>query len=141
MDASPEWANQTRKVTKAEDIVINRDIEDKLERGEAEPAEQATQASPKPSAEPEVHEDRDDSGANSPSSTKVSSERTRTYPRLQLIGLLPKKHDAISQWRQGRHLVIERRMPDDEVRYTAIDLQHQKYIVLWVMEMEMEHTT
>jgi Cu/Ag efflux protein CusF len=26
------------------------------------------------------------------------------------------------------------------MRYTAIDLQHQKYIVLWMMEMEMEYT-
>ena len=76
MDASPEWANQTRKVTKAEDIVINRDVEDKLERGEVDPTEKVAQSSPKPSVEPEVQDDHDDSGANSPSSTKVSSEIT-----------------------------------------------------------------
>jgi hypothetical protein len=46
----------------------------------------------------------------------------------------------IEQMSAIRDAFFGRHEGDDEVRYTAIDLQHQKYIVLWVMEMEMEYT-
>jgi hypothetical protein len=96
MDTSPEWANQTRRVTKAEDIVINRDIEDKMERGEAE----GTPSSPRLSADMTI-EDGAASGTASPASTK-------------------QKDEIVSQWREGRHLVVERSAPGDDIEVEVI---------------------
>jgi sodium/hydrogen antiporter len=91
----PEWATQTRRVVRAEDVVVNRDrvIDevDTMELGESDKMESDTTATDKDKA-PETPRDE-----NPPAGGAMTGED--------------------SEWREGPHLIIEHsRGPGNEVR-------------------------
>jgi hypothetical protein len=93
----PEWANQTVKVTRPEDIVINRDRED-------------ISAPPAPS-EKEMEEGR------AAGTTDNSSDVTRRPAETE--GVTEQGGDVeVREWREGRHLVREYhpKDPGEEVK-------------------------
>ena len=79
----PEWATQTRKVTRPEDIVINRDHE----------------PGPSPPTEKEIEEGRAGT-SSSDIDTAKAAERTLDYE-------CEEKGELIRKWREGRHLIVE----------------------------------
>jgi hypothetical protein len=79
----PEWATQTRKVTRPEDIVINRDHE----------------PGPSPPTEKEIEEGRV-RASSSDIDTAKTAEQTLDYE-------CEEKGELVRKWREGRHLVIE----------------------------------
>lgn len=88
----PEWATQARIVERGgADIVINRDVEDDMERGELE-VEKV---------------DTDSTKSGSGSGTKVIAQDDEP----------PDGNDVLSEWQEGPHRIIERRAgPGQEVR-------------------------
>src|ERR1700761_3434640 len=119
MDPTPEWANQTRRVTRPEDIVINRD--DELERGElatekpdgllpgrttdSSPIEKTSQSSAPmdPAREKEGDEDQPRPDNAPDTATGNPNEKETT------------------SWQEGRHLVVEHHLPGEEVRQHRTD--------------------
>ena len=79
----PEWATQTRKVTRPEDIVINRDHEPQ----------------PSPPTEKEIEEGRVGASSSDIGAAKAA-EQTLDHE-------CEEKGELIRKWREGRHLVIE----------------------------------
>ena len=78
----PEWATQTRKVTRPEDIVINRDHE---------------QTSP--ATEKELEEGRVGASSSDIDAAKAA-EQALDYE-------CEEKGELVRKWREGRHLVVE----------------------------------
>ena len=118
MDPTPEWANQTRRVTRPEDIIINRD--DELERGElatekpdggrttdSSPIEKALQSSP-------------------PSDAATGKEANEDQPRPDNAPDAatgnPNEKETTS-WQEGRHLVVEHHLPGEEVGSITLHIQ------------------
>lgn len=108
----PDWTTLTRRVSKAEDIVINRDprdVQDQLERGEVTPA--AT-----------IREKEDASLVQIPTVAKVgggdesSGSRPVTSSGVGDGGEAGEREGSIAEWREGPHQVIERAGPNGEVR-------------------------
>jgi hypothetical protein len=104
-----DWTTLTRRVSKAEDIVINRDprdVQSILERGEATPA--AT-----------IHEKEDVIVEQGPTVTEKFAEGgSIPTPSTTLgdSGGEAGEHLMLSEWREGPHQVIERRTgPSGEV--------------------------
>lgn len=95
----PEWATQTRKVTRPEDIVINRDHE---------------QISPP--TEKELEEGRVGVSSSDIDAAKAA-ERALDYE-------CEEKGELVRKWREGRHLVIEHhsKEPGADVSQTLVSL-------------------
>lgn len=79
----PEWAIHTLKVTRPEDIVINRDREPE----------------PSPATEKEMEEGRAGTlGSETDAARAVEQALDHQYEE---------KNELVRKWREGRHLVIE----------------------------------
>ena len=120
-----DWTTLTRRVSKAEDIVINRDaqdIQDTVERGEATPAEtihekegiimtQGLTVTEKPVGDVDV------AGGSTPTTSTTVSDRGEAEPRAgEREGSL-----ILAEWKEGPHQVIERRTgPGEEVRLSFL---------------------
>lgn len=116
-----DWTTLTRRVSKAEDIVINRDapdMHDRMERGDATPAmtinekeEIALAQGPTVTEKPVLDED-EASGSTPTMGTDVSDGEDLGQTVTEREGSL-----ILAEWREGPHQVIERRIgPGEEVR-------------------------
>ncbi|KAJ7582014.1 Sodium/hydrogen exchanger family-domain-containing protein [Mycena floridula] len=92
----PEWATQARVVERGgADIIINRDVEDEMERGELE-VEKV---------------DTDSTKSGSDSGIKAIAQDDEP----------PDGNDVLSEWQEGPHRIIERRAgPGEEVEVEVI---------------------
>jgi len=112
-----DWTNLTRRVSKGEDIVINRDtrdVQDHMERGEATPAAtihekedivlmQGTVVTEKPV------KDGDEASGSTPTTVSYGGGTGPTETAREDSSIL-------AEWREGPHQVIERRTgPGEEV--------------------------
>lgn len=118
----PEWANQTRTVTRPEDIVINRDREADPERGvegSDEKVDPESQRSKGESITPTVRGGGSSDGEEKSSLGTVSSQaRVPGVEGARDIReeVPPDGEEIIAEWREGPHSVIERRAgPGGEV--------------------------
>ncbi|KIJ64660.1 hypothetical protein HYDPIDRAFT_112058 [Hydnomerulius pinastri MD-312] len=114
----PDWTTQTRLVTRAEDIVINRDHDSAMEKGEAGLAEEEKS---------EVESKRASTVASPPSpQAGSSSSETRTEATLKDEENMKEENppdgtESTLEWREGPHKVIERRAgPGEEVDVEVI---------------------
>lgn len=97
--AIPEWATQTKYITRGQDVVINRDPINTMEKGEGAVSVVESKRNPPPSGEdgPEV------------------IEESRLSPTATLAELESMKEDVADgtedavEWREGPHKVIETR--------------------------------
>jgi hypothetical protein len=89
----PEWATQTRKVTRPEDIVINRDRE----------------RVPSSATEKEMEEGRVGASGSETDAAKATEQALDREAGV--------KNELVKKWREGRHLVIEHhsKVPGAEV--------------------------
>lgn len=112
---APDWTTLTRRVSKAEDIVINRDprdVHDQMERGDVTPAvtihekEDITMVTEKPVR------DEDEASGSTPTTGNMVDDGEEVEPATT-------EHDGsliLAEWREGPHQVIERRIgPGEEV--------------------------
>ena len=115
-----DWTTLTRRVSKAEDIVINRDardIHDRMERGDATPAatinekENIALAHGATVTEKPVADGDEASGSTPMTSTGTSDGEEAGPTGTEHEGSL-----ILAEWREGPHQVIERRVgPGEEV--------------------------
>ena len=95
----PEWANQARHVRPGDEIIINRDREDAMERGVIPASESVTEKEPSDSSR-----DRVDAEARRPDGTDVRDENP------------PDGDETEEEWREGPHRIVEKRpAPGEEV--------------------------
>ena len=115
----PEWATHTRRVSRPEDIVINRDSV--LERGEVRhiPADEKQGNG---SVAPESEFEKKSETASSPSSSMPLKEGTGAHtgdPEAQIEGRPDEPPDGLAreeEWREGPDIIIERQPgPGEEV--------------------------
>lgn len=136
-EAIPDWTNQTRRVTRPEEIVINRDHVDMMEKGELDTSSGGlTEGQPKTreSSQTEIHlgedgghveevkrrvSERRDTDEGS-AETKVNGHlgehmgREREDYREELP---PDGEEQYLEWVEPRHRIIERRQgPGSDVR-------------------------
>lgn len=106
-EAAPDWTNQTRRVLRPEDVVINRDNADMMEKGEAGPSndnlhEQDIVSHEPPSAiSGHGRHDTDEGSAE----TKVEGERPDDYPEE----VASDEDEIRTEWVEPHHRIIERR--------------------------------
>ncbi|KAL1741428.1 Sodium/hydrogen exchanger family-domain-containing protein [Schizophyllum fasciatum] len=94
---APEWTTQARHVDRGEDVVINRDRDDAMERGELEKEEESEPSS-------------------ATRTTAGEPEKGPPTPEMP-----PDGDDVLSEWQEGRNTVIERRAgPGEEVEVEVI---------------------
>lgn len=112
----PEWATQTRRVSRPEEIVVNRD--NVMERGEvgvspvdekkpmeSEPASSLTPSSSEPSKEKVEDQPEGGAGVTAGDLTARTEGRPDDMP-----------DNTVEEWREGRDIIIERqRGPGEEV--------------------------
>ncbi|KAF9070315.1 Sodium/hydrogen exchanger family-domain-containing protein [Rhodocollybia butyracea] len=134
----PEWADQTRRVTDRGEIVINRDREDQIERGEHTPHEKLSPGGSVGSSPTEV-EPSGEIGKQihalplSQSPGSISSPLDNDIRPVQGIGGEPSAEvlpageqppdgmEILSEWQEGPHRIIERRAgPGEEVEVEVI---------------------
>ena len=95
----PEWANQARHVRPGDEIIINRDREDAMERGVIPASESVTEKEPSDSSR-----DRVDAEARRPDGTDLRDENP------------PDGDETEEEWREGPHRIVEKRpAPGEEV--------------------------
>ncbi|KZT73873.1 hypothetical protein DAEQUDRAFT_761825 [Daedalea quercina L-15889] len=103
----PEWTTHTRHVREGEEIVINRDREDAMERGALPSAEESV--TEKENSESSQERDAE---ARRPDGTDLRSEN------------VPDGDELEEEWREGPHRIVERRAgPGEEVEVEV----HQNY--------------
>ena len=118
--APPDWTTHTRHVTRAEDIIINRDP-GALERGEngmteedkstleSKRASTSTAAAPSP--------DVGEGGERSSVKTRTENALGKELEEERKEEVPPDGTDGTTEWREGPHKIIERRRsPGEEVR-------------------------
>ncbi|KAI5836323.1 hypothetical protein K523DRAFT_340384 [Schizophyllum commune Tattone D] len=94
---APEWTTQARHVNRGEDVVINRDRDDVMERGELE-------------------KEADSEPSSATRTTAGEPEKGPPTPEMP-----PDGDDVLSEWQEGRDTVIERRAgPGEEVEVEVI---------------------
>ncbi|KAI0076338.1 hypothetical protein K474DRAFT_1663178 [Panus rudis PR-1116 ss-1] len=139
----PEWANQTRRVERGEEIVINRDRD--LERGEVEVEEKRSRRESVTANGSSASEKEGMGEASSPTQT-TSDEKERAHEnageeewgpmdRPEGVGEkkdrdpaldakeenLPDGEETIQEWDEGPHRIIEkRRGPGEEVEVEVL---------------------
>jgi sodium/hydrogen antiporter len=111
----PDWALHTRRVERAEDVVINRDPAGMMERGQV-----GEGAKVGPFDRPSVtmgHEDGEmrhsarEDGADADALTMAVTE-----PEEARVDEAPDGTDVYAEWKEGPHRIIERRTgPGEEV--------------------------
>jgi hypothetical protein len=112
--APPDWTTQLRHVTRAEDIIINRDP-GALERGEGvlTEEEKSTMESKRASTitsgppSPDVQEIGEGSSANT--RTEAALEKDLEKEEEMKEEVPPDGTERTTEWREGQHKIIERR--------------------------------
>lgn len=121
--APPEWLNQARLVSRgAPDIVVNRDLDDQMERGEARLDEKdITELPIQPSRRVGSPQNPDDTGSSG--TTLEGQDQEAPSPSCE-EGVRPDGNappdgtDLISEWQEPHHRIIERQgSPGEDVRY------------------------
>ncbi|KAL4081124.1 Sodium/hydrogen exchanger family-domain-containing protein [Scleroderma citrinum] len=119
--APPEWATQTRLISRGEEVVINRDPVSMLEKGEGGVAFDNSMSESKrtslatANAPPLEKSEQDvvEEGRLSPTVTLAGEEAAKGYPVDDT--------DTVMEWREGPHKIIERRGgPGQEVEVEVI---------------------
>ena len=109
----PDWALHTRRVERAEDVVINRDPANMIERGQAgEGAKDGLSTRPSMTVGPE------EDSALPPEDSADADALTvaMTEPEEAKLDNAPDSIEAFAEWKEGPHRIIERRTgPGEEV--------------------------
>ena len=114
-----DWTTLTRRVSKAEDIVINRDAPDMhdLERGDATLKEKEDIVLAHPTVTEKPVLDGDEASGSTPTmDTRMGDGEDVGPMATEQEGSL-----ILAEWREGPHQVIERRIgPGEEVRLISL---------------------
>ena len=122
--APPEWLNQARIVSRgAADIVVNRDREDQMERGEMHPDEKDMAESPTDQSKTVHSSQAPDDGGSSTLEGQTQDDQApsptageETWPHTPRDGT-----ELVLEWQEPHHTIIERRTsPGEDVRYLSI---------------------
>ncbi|KAG2109199.1 Sodium/hydrogen exchanger family-domain-containing protein [Suillus cothurnatus] len=120
----PDWATHTRHVTRAEDVIINRDPAE-LERGEGGLTEEEKSAleSKRAStitASPLSPDETEQVGEANSAETHVEAVLARDEEEIK-EEIIPDGKDTTAEWKEGPHKIIERRGgPGEEVDVEVI---------------------
>jgi len=108
----PDWALHTRRVERAEDIVINRDPVNLMERGQAV-------AAAKDGLTETTGLDEDEKGDRLPREDSADADTlavAMTKPEEAKADNVPDGMEVLAEWKEGPHRIIERRIgPGEEV--------------------------
>lgn len=122
----PDWALHTRRVERAEDIVINRDPASVMERGQVGKGEKdmATNPSEKEGHEEEHAGQREDStDAPTVAATELEEAKADNMPDAKQV---------VVEWKEGPHRILERRTGAcEEVRFRP----YACHIILFMQNM------
>lgn len=125
--APPEWLNQARLVSRgAPDIVVNRDLDDQMERGEARLDEKdITELPIQPSRRVGSPQNPDDTGSSG--TTLEGQDQEAPSPSCE-EGVRPDGNappdgtDLISEWQEPHHRIIERQgSPGEDVEVEVVE--------------------
>ncbi|KAF8157823.1 Sodium/hydrogen exchanger family-domain-containing protein [Crassisporium funariophilum] len=110
--AQPDWTNQATIITRGEDIVINRDDNVDLERGDAGRSEKR--------GSNHTGETEKVPGSEGSVDTKIHPDHpVKAVDYREEVN--PDGDEKISEWKEGSHRIIERRLaPGDDVRTTLL---------------------
>ncbi len=114
----PDWALHTRRVERAEDVVINRDPASMMEHGRAgEDARDGLFDRPSGMG-PEEDEKRDSAAVRGEDSADADAVTMAvTEPEEAKADNAPDGTEVFAEWKEGSHRIIERRTgPGEEVR-------------------------
>jgi sodium/hydrogen antiporter len=111
----PDWALHTRRVERAEDVVINHDPENIMERGHTcEGKKDGVIGNPLETEGP-GYEKRDCAGQREDSTDTPTLAVAE--PDDVNVDNAPENAEIVFEWKEGPHRIIERRTcPSDEVR-------------------------
>ncbi|EPT05141.1 hypothetical protein FOMPIDRAFT_1045207 [Fomitopsis schrenkii] len=105
---APEWTTHTRRVYAGEEIVINRDREDAMERGVIPASESVTEKDASDSSR-----EQEEADVRRPDGTNVRDENP------------PDGEATEEEWREGPHRIVEKRAaPGEEVE---VEVQRNHY--------------
>ena len=122
--AVPDWINQARLITRAEDIVINRDLERGGDGGGAATLEK-TSTRTLNSSEDEQKEEEDGLKSDAITEERIPMPVSTPHQRDQddFRNQFPPdgKHNQTKEWIEGDQRVVERNMggPGDDVRFIS----------------------
>jgi sodium/hydrogen antiporter len=109
----PDWALHTRRVERAEDVVINRDPASVMERGQVDEGEKDGVNNP---SETVGQEDEEREFAGQRKDSTDATTMAVTEPEEGKTDLAPDGAEVILEWKEGPHHIIERQTePGDEV--------------------------
>jgi hypothetical protein len=113
----PDWALHTRRVERAEDVVINRDPANMMERGQTgESAKDGLSTRPSVTVGPEEDEKRDIAVPREDSADADANTVAVTEPEEAKADNAPDGTGVFAEWKEGPHRIIERRTgPGEEV--------------------------
>ncbi|KAH9954957.1 Sodium/hydrogen exchanger family-domain-containing protein, partial [Russula dissimulans] len=117
----PDWALHTRRVERAEDVVINRDIANLVERGQAS---EAVKDGLTDTTGLEEDEKRDRLPREDSADADTLTVAT-TKPEEAKADNVPDGMEIFAEWKEGPHRIIERRIgPGEEVE---VEVQRNAY--------------
>jgi sodium/hydrogen antiporter len=112
----PDWALHTRRVERAEDVVINHDPENIIERGQACGGRKDGVISNPPETEGPGYEKCDCAGQREDSTDAPTLAVAE--PDEVKVDNVPEHAEIVFEWKEGPHRIIERRTgPSEEVRF------------------------
>ena len=113
----PDWALHTRRVERAEDVVINRDPVSMMERGQAgEGAKDGLFDKPSATAGHDEDEKGDNAVPREDSADADALTMAMTEPEEAKADNVPDGTEVFAEWKEGPHRIIERRIgPGEEV--------------------------
>ncbi|KAF8894198.1 Sodium/hydrogen exchanger family-domain-containing protein, partial [Gymnopilus junonius] len=110
----PEWANQARMVSRAEDVVVNRDPGADLERGDSVLEKE------KQDEEKEQEQELGSSSGTTAAESVHTMEGVEEEMEGSGLSAPPDGPEQVREWMEGNQKVIERRSgPGDDVRVFA----------------------
>lgn len=113
----PDWALHTRRVERAEDVVINRDPVNMMERGHAgEGAKDDLSNRPSVTVGHDENEKRDSAVPREDSADADALTMAMTEPEEAKADNAPDGTEVFAEWKEGPHRIVERRTgPGEEV--------------------------
>lgn len=113
----PDWALHTRRVERAEDVVINRDPESMMERGQAgEGAKVGLFGRPSVTTGDEGYGRKHSTVPREDSADTDALTMAVTEPEEAKADNAPDGTEVFAEWKEGSHRIIERRTgPGEEV--------------------------
>ncbi|KAI0299685.1 Sodium/hydrogen exchanger family-domain-containing protein [Multifurca ochricompacta] len=122
----PDWALHTRRVERAEDVVINRDPASIMERGQVSENEKAGIKDRESEAMVHVEDEKSGRAAqreDNPEADDLTVAMTETEEAK--ADNAPDGMEIYAEWKEGPHLIIERRKgPGEEVE---VEVQRNAY--------------